>query len=182
MRYELLGQRMYSVGGFRKVQLGVDVLDKVGKSVWAIMTPAIDEECRRSIHTAAQSSHEVGADFGPERAILQRFRQTCLGEVQRFGEDKVEGQAQILLVFEEAVMHLPESLVRACELGCLGCAFGMGMDLRKRKMSENEAELAAVMSLHGLNDRKGKAAGGAFIIPILNKRDGGTGVALDVIG
>jgi hypothetical protein len=58
----------------------------------------------------------------------------------------------------------------------------MRMDLRQRKVSEHEAELLAKMLLHSLDDGKGKTAGRAFIVPILDQSRGGLQVALDVVG
>ena len=59
-----------------RCQVGVNRRDEMVEIIGGVMTPAIDDESRRSVHAAAETSHEIGADLGSEGAVLQRFLQS----------------------------------------------------------------------------------------------------------
>ena len=79
-------------------------------------------------------------------------------------------------------MHLPKASMLACELGGLGRALGIGMDLRQRKVAEDEPKLLAEMLLYGLDDGIGGPTRGTFVVAIFDQRNRGVRITLDVVG
>jgi hypothetical protein len=61
--------------------------------------------------------------------------------------------------------------VRAREFGAFGSALGIGMNLRQRKMTEDESQLAGEVLAHGVDDRMREPAMRTFIVAVFDQRD-----------
>ncbi len=76
--------------------------------VGSVVALTVDEERWSSIHAAAHSSRKVGPYAGTINLLREGSLQIRWGEVKRLGQFQEEGIAQVLLIFKELIVHLPE--------------------------------------------------------------------------
>ena len=89
--------------------------------------------------------------------------------------------AQLELVLEEAVVHLPEAPLRSRGLRGLGRGRRPRVQVLERHMPEHEAELVAEALAQLVHHRIGLAAVGALEVPVLDERDGGIRASAHVV-
>ena len=145
------------------------------------MPRAVDVKGRRAVHAAFEPSREVGAHLRPETMLLQRLGEVRRGQIQRLRQREIERRSKLVLILVKTVMHLPELCVRAGKLGHLRRALRLRVKLGQRKIAKDEFQFLAEMLLHRLDDGVGRAAGGTFIIAILNESDRCAGLALRMV-
>ena len=89
--------------------------------------------------------------------------------------------AELQLVLEETIVHLPEPLLRAGRLGGSRRGWSAGVQVGERHVPEHEPEPVTEALQQLLDDRVGLAAIGALEVAVLNQGDRGVGRAADVI-
>ena len=128
-----------------------------------------------------KSSREIGAHLRPETMLLQSLGEVRLRQIQKLGQREIEWQSKLFLILVKTVMHLPKPCMRAGKLGHLRRALRMRVKLGQRKIAKDKSELFAEMLLHRLDDGVGRAAGGTFIVAILDESDRCAGLALRMV-
>jgi len=132
---------------------------------------AIDEERGRSAHAAVLSAVEmfahpprpgVGFHLPSEAIDLEPQLQGQVGEIDVF---------EILLMFEERFVHVPESPLFARRLGRHRRDTGAGMHRAPGKVPEDKLQPIAETRPQLFDDRLRVEAIGAFVIPIFDERD-----------
>ena len=88
---------------------------------------------------------------------------------------------EVLLVFEQRIVHLPKLPLGSSGFSGLGRAFGERVCFAQRKISEHEAEMRAKSSLNRLHDRIRLPTIRALVVAVFDERDASAGVALNVI-
>src|ERR1700680_1165108 len=81
----------------------------------------------------------------------------------------------------QVVMHLPELVLRSSGFGRFSRNLGVGMDLRERKIAEDEAKVFAESLLNLLNNRVGWTAEGTLVIAVFHERHGRVCGPLNVV-
>src|SRR4029077_312408 len=99
------------------VEAHINCRNKVFKVVRSVVPHAIYEKRRCTVDTAADSSEKIAANTGPKLVSLQRLLQIRDGQSVVIRKLEHKSQAQTLLVFVEAVVHLPETFMGAGEFG-----------------------------------------------------------------
>src|SRR2546428_13818602 len=132
------------------------------------MASPVDEERRCPVDAAADAASEVVSHSALELSIVKRLAQCRYGELQLFGKSHEKLAVQVLLIFKQEIVHLPEFSAGAPELCGLGSGFGMRMNLAQRKIPENKAEPFPKMFLHTLDYRIRMPAMRAFVVSILH--------------
>jgi hypothetical protein len=100
-------------------------------------------------------------------------------QVHPDGRDKIfERGAQLVLIFIERVVHLPEQAVRSGKLGRLGGALGVRVDYTHRKKLEYESEVLGELPAHQVDDGMRRLAVRAFVIAVFDEGDGSVGSPL----
>src|ERR1700686_3289157 len=72
----------------------------------------------------------------------------------------------------QIVVHFPELVLRSSGFGRFSRNLGVGMDLRERKIAEDEAKVFAESLLNLPNNRVGCTAEGTLVIAIFHERHG----------
>ena len=100
--------------------------------------------------------------------------EACGVEAELDGELWEELLAEVILVFVEQVVHLPELAVLAGEFGSLGGHLGE-LVLLEREVAEDELEFVAEVLFELLNKGQNLFAGGALVVAILDQGVGRAG-------
>src|ERR1700676_1874098 len=94
--------------------------------------------------------------------------------------DKLRMRERVLM-FIEAIVHLPKLSLRTRCLRCFSCFLGMSMNRCERKIPKNKAHVAAQGALKLLDHGMGFAQVRAFVVAIFEERYGPVGRSLNVI-
>jgi hypothetical protein len=139
------------------------------------------EEPRCARDPASRAARGVLVDAAGVDALPELSVEAFDVEPDRLRVAAELGIAQLVLMREEAIVHLPEPSLRAGGLGGLRRGGGTGMQIRHRKVPEHEpepvAEALEQVQHHGI----GLAAVRALEVAVLDQRHGGVGRAAHVI-
>ena len=91
------------------------------------------------------------------------------------------GPLQIVLMREQLRTHLKVLALQARGLGGACRVEGAGVRPLQRQMAPYIAEVVAEMRPHFVDSASGAATEGAFIVPVLDQRERGIGVAAHVV-
>jgi hypothetical protein len=87
---------------------------------------------------------------------------------------------ELVLAFEEDVVHFPEASLRSCRLGCLRRPLGEWVYVVAREVAKDEANVSGLFQ--ELLDRViGPAAVRALELPVLNKRQRSVRITSNVV-
>jgi hypothetical protein len=86
-----------------------------------------------------------------------------------------------MLVPQQHIMHLPEPVLRRGGFRSVRCGARVRMDLRKRKVTKDEAKHVAQLALDRFDDRVCDAAVYTFEVTVLDHCDGSAIAPLDMI-
>ena len=130
------------------------------------MLLAVDEERWCSIDAAAHAAEEIGLYLCGESSLRQRISQPEIGESQGVAQAKNQGQAELILVRVEPIVHFPEAVMRSGVFGSLRRRLREWVRLGQREVAENEPELLAEPLLRQLDVRKCEPAIAALIVAV----------------
>src|SRR5829696_3201249 len=91
-----------------------------GRVVLALVPPSVDEERRRAGDAREVGALDVARDATCVGAPPQAVPEPLLVEAQLLRVVAEVGRAQLLLMRDEEVVHVPEAALLARGLGCLG--------------------------------------------------------------
>jgi hypothetical protein len=132
--------------------------------VGAIVTNAIDEKCGRSIYAPTHTAYEIFPNPGQVNMAIQFVFEFSNLQSQPPGMSEELRMRKFVLMFIEAVMHLPKlSLGTRC-FRCLSRLLSVGMNRRKWKIAKNEPHLVAQRLLKLLDDGIRFAAVRALVV------------------
>ena len=131
--------------GFQFCSL-LDGFDHAFEVVRSVVAVTVDVEGWGALDFGGDAAVEVGLDARDVGSFGESVLEVFGGEAERDCGLEEHGVAQITLVLEESVVHLPELAVGGGELGCFGGVLGVGMHLQ-RKVAEDEAETIAEVLL-----------------------------------
>ena len=104
----------------------------------------IDEERRRSIHSAAHTACKVSAYTFLESSFIQRLTQSFRIQSQLRSQFKIQIEAQSILVRKEQVVHFPELALACRKLRSLRGSLCVEVNLRQRKIPKDKIGRAHV--------------------------------------
>src|SRR2546430_470056 len=105
-----------------------------------VVTLAVDEERRRAIHTAPDTTQVVRTDARGMGARAQLLLESLEVEA-RLPRVAPQGVVvELLLVLVEQRGHVPETALTGGCFGSLGSALGLRMDLHEGEMAEHQPE------------------------------------------
>jgi hypothetical protein len=81
------------------------------------------------------------------------------------------GGAELILVRQQHVVHLPECALRAGRLRCLRRELGVWVEVGQREVPPDEPQIVAEGFQQPAKDPLGPAAVGALEVAVLNERD-----------
>ena len=112
--------------------------------------------------------------IGRKTQLAQRLlANSCMGRPSARVSVGEKRQAQLILILEELVMHLPKSPVRPRELGNLRGRFGKRVDLRQGEVPVREAQPWAIMRQHLADDGMRSPAMWALVVAIFDEKSPG---------
>jgi hypothetical protein len=122
--------------------------------------------------------------------LLDALQIDVIGELRvEAGDIELDGlgvfakrlRLEVLLVFEQAVVHLPELALRACGFGRFGGQLGVRMRSDDRKMTEAESDPALEMLEHDLDAVIGLRTDRALEIAVFDDDHACVGSAQDMV-
>jgi hypothetical protein len=137
------------------------------------MDHPVDEEPRGARHAALRPAPEILLHPARVNTLLERFVVALDVEADRLGVAAQLRVAQLELVREEAVVHVPEPSLGARCLGGLRGSGGVRVKVRHRKMTEHEPEPVAKTLEQIQHHRVRLAAVGALEVAVLDQRHRG---------
>jgi hypothetical protein len=137
------------------------------------MDQPVDEEPRGARHAALRAAPEILLHPARVDALPELPLEAVDVEADRLGVATQLRVAQLELVREEAVVHIPEASLGAGGLRRLRGGGGVWVEVRHRKMTEHEPELVAEALEQVQHHRVGLAAVGALEVAVLDQRHRG---------
>src|SRR5579862_6749927 len=116
------------------------------------MPNAVDEECRRSVHSAPHATPEILFDSREGLLGLHLLHEPLGVESERLCAFQEISIFEGVLVLEDPVVHLPELPLSGGNLRGLGGVLGVGMNAVEGKIPEDEAETLSQRLLEPLYD------------------------------
>jgi hypothetical protein len=137
------------------------------------MDHPVYEEPRGARHAASRAARGILLDAARVDAVPELPVEALDVEPDRLGMAAELRVAQLELVREEAIVHLPEASLHAGGLGRLRGRRGLRVKLRHREVAEHESEPVAEALEQVQHDRVGLATVGALEVAVLDQRHRG---------
>src|ERR1700722_1616284 len=141
----------------------------------------VDEECRRAIYAATYAAQKVAFDLRAIFLAQENVAQFGVGQSQSVGESKQELRTQALLIFVNAIMHLPEQPVRTGKFCGLGGRLRIWVYLSQREMPENEANFRPKVLQYQIDNWIRGSAPRTLLIAVFDERHWGGSRSFDMV-
>ena len=138
----------------------------------AVISLAVNEESGGSIDPAARPAAEIFPYACRVFAGQNLINETMRIETQKRGILGKMVVSKGVLMFKEQVMHFPKLALSTSRFGCFRRVLRMRMGIGRGKVSKHETHTASKALLNLFNEQVCVAAENAFVISILDERNG----------